>query len=142
MGDRRRISENVAAAMSYAYRPPRTIDAKPDKDPEGARKTVIESMKSHAVVVYTGKDRSPFPVEDIGAVRSLDVPEAEDLARYVQTVAGELNTLFPLDWAERNNVEPDRAVRLIESAMGARHPELSVEAVAALAWTWSYCAWK
>ena len=103
---------------------------------------MVEAMKSHAIVLYTGKGRSPFPVGDIEAVRSIDVPEAEDLARYVQGVVGEIFGLFPLDWGERNNMEPGRVMQLIEAAVAERHPELSAEAGAALAWMWSYSSWK
>jgi hypothetical protein len=54
----------------------------------------------------------------------------------------EIFGLFPLNWGERNNVGPERVMQLIESAVAERHPELSAEAGAALAWMWSYDSWK
>jgi hypothetical protein len=103
---------------------------------------VVDLTKSNAIVLYTGQGRSPFPVGDIAAVRALDVPEAEDLARYVQGVVAETFSLFPLDWGERNKLAPERVMQLIESAVAERHPELSAEAASALAWMWSYSSWK
>lgn len=103
---------------------------------------MVDSVKSHAIVLYTGKGRSPFPVGDIGAVQAIGAPGVEYLASYVQSVVDEIFGLFPLDWGERNNMEPDQVIRLIEATVAERHPELSAEAGAALAWMWSYSSWK
>ena len=72
----------------------------------------------------------------------MDPQRADDLVSYVKGVAEEVFSLFPLDWGERNNVEPERVMQLIESAVAERHPELTAEACAALAWMWSYSSWK
>jgi hypothetical protein len=106
------------------------------------KELMIDPIKSQAVIAYSGINRSPVPVGDIEAVHSIDVPEAEDLARYVQGVVHDIFGQFPLDWGERNNLEPERVMQLIESAVMERYPELSTEAGAALAWMWSYSSWK
>jgi hypothetical protein len=48
--------------------------------------------------------------------------------------------LFSLvEWPDPELVE---AMKVVESGMAARHPELDEPAIKALAWMWGYSAWK
>lgn len=102
-------------------------------------RTVIDSLKSEAVVLYTSRGRSPFPLGDPDAVRALAGGAREDLVRYVEDLVTEMFEAYPLSAADR---DPVKAEEMVEVGMAARHPELNSEASRALAWMWSYSAWK
>ncbi|MFB9237538.1 hypothetical protein ACFFWC_18605 [Plantactinospora siamensis] len=98
---------------------------------------MIDSVKSDAVVMYTSRGRSPFPWGDPAAVRALGA--GEELLRHIEGLVEEMYEAFPL--ATR---DPDlsNATETVERGMAVRHPELDSRAVEALAWMWSYSAWK
>ena len=99
---------------------------------------VLDPVKSDAVVMYTSRGRSPFPWGDPAAVRALG-DAGEDLVRYVEGLVEEMYEVFPL--ATRDS-DLSKATETVERGMAVRHPELDSRAVEALAWMWSYSAWK
>jgi hypothetical protein len=79
---------------------------------------------------YTGRDTSPVPLRQPGAVAKALLAEVERLVN------------------EMGQIEPDpnlhslvSALAWAEAEMKARHPELEEDALATLAWSWSY-DWK
>ncbi|GIE29579.1 hypothetical protein Ait01nite_026240 [Actinoplanes italicus] len=94
--------------------------------------------KSEAIILYTGRGRSPVPQGDLEAVRA----QSEGLAEYVKKVREDFWTNFPLDWGRRNNIPESQVTTALESAVAARYPELSSTAVRALISNWSYSSWK
>jgi hypothetical protein len=104
---------------------------------------VIDSVKSQAVVLYTSSGRSPFPRSDPEAVRNMPVANAADLVGYVEALLRDVFDTFPLSWqGPHDNLDPAQAVAEVAKILIERHPELDPEAAAALAWVWSYSAWK
>ncbi|MEV4140775.1 hypothetical protein AB0J72_52495 [Dactylosporangium sp. NPDC049742] len=102
---------------------------------------MADRLKSEAVILYTSRGRSPFPRADLEAVRMMPTPAAAALARFVEALAMEVSAAFPLDWrGEHDDLDVPQAMRAIEAAVLGRHPDLSPEAAAALAWKWSYSA--
>jgi hypothetical protein len=100
---------------------------------------MIDSLRSYAVLVYTSWDRSPFPRGDPDAVRALEAGAGDDLVRYVEELVREMYEAYPLAARDSDLV---KATELVERGMAARHPELDARAIEALAWMWSYSAWK
>lgn len=76
---------------------------------------------------YTGRGASPFPRRDAGAV-------ASPLLADVEKLLAEMNELEP-DWTSHSL---GSATAWAEAEMRARHPELEDDALATLAWAWSY----
>jgi hypothetical protein len=103
---------------------------------------LVDLIKSEAVVLYSGRRRSSLPAGDMKAVLTMDVDDAQSLAEYVKHTVQGMYSMFPLNYAEQNKMEPTEVIVLIESALAEGHPELNAEATAALAWMWSYSSWK
>jgi hypothetical protein len=68
------------------------------------------------------------------------VPDLDALVAYVRAVADEMFDAYPPSMD--SEIGPENAMRRVETGMASRHPELDVEAISALTWMWSYCAWK
>jgi hypothetical protein len=76
---------------------------------------------------YTGRGTSPFPRRDPRAVAGPVLAEIERLMN-------EMNELEP-DWTSHSLAS---ATAWAEAEMRARHPKLDDDALASLAWCWSY----
>lgn len=92
---------------------------------------------NRAIILYTGRDISPFPVRDLDRLGgAFTAHDAADLAVEVDRLSHEFY-----------EVKPDANETLIEAADRAaavfakRHPELSADAVSALRWCFAY-DWK
>ncbi len=92
---------------------------------------------SQAVVAYIGRGEEKFPrarteklVEYFGAA----APELEaDVKALIRDVDGMVVSA---------STDPGEAFRLVKSECAKRHPELTEDAVAALAWKWSWDDWR
>jgi hypothetical protein len=63
------------------------------------------------------------------------------LLGYVEDVVQKMFDVFGVgDWDSRAGISA--AVASVEAGMAGRHPELDRDATEALAWMWSYSAWK
>ena len=80
-----------------------------------------------ALRLYTGRGTSPFPRRNPDAVTGPLLAEVERLV-------SELSALEP-DW---NSHSLATATTWAKAEMKERHPELDEEALASLAWVWSY----
>jgi hypothetical protein len=87
-----------------------------------------------AVLVYLGRDRSPFPTADGAAVRAMG---GNALVTRVAGLVGESMSV-QVDWEHTGLVD---AGRLVAAEMRRRHPHLSPAAVEALAWNVTF-AWR
>jgi hypothetical protein len=73
----------------------------------------------------------------------MPVPDAADLVRYVEALEREVFDTFPLSWqGPHGDLDPAQAFAEVAKTLIDRHPELDSEAAHALAWVWSYSAWK
>ena len=86
-------------------------------------KSVTAALRS-----YTGRGASPFPRCDPDAVAT------PLLLLEVERLVNEMNELEP-EWDLHSLTS---ATAWAEAEMKARHPELDEDALATLAWSWSY----
>jgi hypothetical protein len=87
------------------------------------------------VVAYIRGAGLPHPHADLDAVvRILGGGAAERLGPLLKQLVAEAVS-WPVDWSLH---DLGSASRLVEEGMAGRHPELSSEAIAALAWEFSY----
>lgn len=85
--------------------------------------------------------RHGFPDRDPDAVRQLEDRTTNALLDYVEDVVQEMFDVFGVgDWDSRAGLTA--AATSVETGMASRHPELDRDATHALAWMWSYSAWK
>lgn len=94
-------------------------------------------MTSRAIVVYTGRGLSPFPVRSPERLAEYFGPlVAADLAPVVDRLDEEFYEVSPAS-SETLEAAADRAVAVFVQ----RHPELTRDAVDALRWCYTY-DWK
>ncbi|WP_375493437.1 hypothetical protein [uncultured Jatrophihabitans sp.] len=94
-------------------------------------------LVSQALVVFTGKGLSPFPVRNVDRFAGhFGALTAADLAAEVQRLHDEFYKVEPRA-DESLVVAADRATAVFV----ARHPELTSDAVDALRWCYTY-DWK
>jgi hypothetical protein len=90
-----------------------------------------------AVLVYLGVGISSYPTRLPDAVSEyFGVDRADGLRERVDVLLSEA-WLNPSDWGTPDLSE---ATRIVEQRMRAAHPELSDDAVKALAWNFSYAS--
>jgi predicted Ser/Thr protein kinase len=95
------------------------------------------AVLSHAVVIYTGRGISPFPVRSIERLAEHFVSlQAAELAPVVAGLDEEFYEVEPAS-GESLNAAADRAAAVFTS----HHPELTAEAIDALRWCYTY-DWK
>jgi hypothetical protein len=90
---------------------------------------------SEAVVMVIGFGRRSSPTRDYAVLaRAFGEARARGLAGQVQVLLGEVDSM-QVDWQKHDLASAgDEVVRL----MGSRHPELTKEALKALAWTFTF----
>jgi hypothetical protein len=88
---------------------------------------------SRAVVAYIGRGEEKFPrarAEKLVELFGKDAPELEsDVRALIRDMDGSVGT---------SSADPGEAFRAVKADYAARHPELTDDAVAALAWKWSW----
>ena len=90
---------------------------------------------SAALRSYTGRGVSSFPRRDPEEVqRAAGSTDADQLLVEIEKLLNEMGELQP-DW---NSHSLGSATTWAEGEMRARHPELDGDALATLAWSWSY----
>ena len=96
---------------------------------------MVDEELSRAVVAYIRGADLPYPHADLNAVaRVLGAAAAARLRpRLDQLIAETVG--WPVDWS-RHDLQS--ATQLVQDGMADRHPELSGEATAALAWEFGY----
>lgn len=99
----------------------------------------VDGELSRAVAVYVTTRPHGFPHQDPEALAEAFGPEAEDLKRRIDGLIGEMFTAPP-PWLGRSEpMQLDELFRVVGASVGERHPELSPEAVTALANYYTYC---
>jgi hypothetical protein len=88
---------------------------------------------SAAIIAFLGKGESSLPRADDDAI-SASPADRPALVADVRAVVAECLAIDP-DWSTHTLAEGGRVAR---SAMAQRHPELSSEALDALAWAYTY----
>ena len=93
---------------------------------------------SEGILAYLQRGHAASPRTDDGAVLAVAVATPPpDLLAKVQGVVNE-SLSVPVDW---DGTSLGDAGRLVASEMATRHPELTPEALDALAWNFTY-AWR
>ena len=93
---------------------------------------------SNAMLLYTGYGKSSFPIWDRSEVEAVYSPvEAVELVRTVEDIIAETNSI-KVDWESVSLSDAGKKVRAVQSE---RHPDLSEQALDALAWQFTY-AWR
>lgn len=88
-----------------------------------------------ALRAYTGRDVLPFPQRDREAVmRQVDSVRGASLLAEVEQLFAELLELEPA-WSSHSLAS---ATARAKAGLRVRHPELDEDALATLAWAWSY----
>jgi hypothetical protein len=96
---------------------------------------VVDAELSQAVVAYIRGAGLPYPHADLDAVvRVLGADAAARLRPHLDQLIDEA-VCWPVDWSRH---DLGSASRLMCDGMAGRHPELSGEAIAALAWEFGY----
>jgi hypothetical protein len=100
--------------------------------------SISSEQLSRAIVAYVQKGSAPSPQSDRSAAAAMfDAHDAENGVRDVEKLLGEALDM-PVDWHGKSLGDAGREVA---AKMGARHPSLSPEALAALAWAFTF-AWR
>ena len=90
---------------------------------------------SQAVVLYLGFGKSNVPLRDeTSVVQKWGIPAGTDLVERVRVVADHANQL-KIDWSM---TDLPGAERVVHEAMSRRYPELSNEALDAIAWKFTF----
>jgi hypothetical protein len=90
---------------------------------------------SRAVTLLVGYGLVPAPLTDPSRLATaFDPVRSAELAPRAQALIAE-TAAIEVDWSALSLAE---AGRYVEDTMRARHPELGPDALAALAWKWTY----
>ena len=100
-----------------------------------APRVEVDEELSAAVDAYFSRGRSPFPKSDPDAVTAIArTRRPDELVAIIRAFDIEMGRI-PVDWAAMTYSE---GCKVASTAIAARHPELSPEAVATLHWDYSY----
>lgn len=89
---------------------------------------------SQALVDYLGFGSASWPRADKDAIALKLARRSTQTLAQIDTILGETEKFAP-DW---NAHDLAAATSLLEAYMRQRHPELSDNAIKAIAWAWSY----
>ncbi len=89
---------------------------------------------SEAVLVYLGSGTASWPQADTDGVVQRFGERATQLNQQIDTILSEAGQFQP-NWNETGLMAGSH---LLETHLRARRPELSDEAIKAVAWAWSY----
>lgn len=96
---------------------------------------VVDERLSSAVIAYYGKGRSSYPRPDRGAVAAV-LPRS-DVASIVERIVALEREMYDVD-VDWTSLGWRRGCSVALATLRQRHPELSVDALAALDWQFSY----
>jgi hypothetical protein len=95
----------------------------------------IDRLLSSAVISYTGYGSAIVPIESPERLNAaIGQAMVSEYQKRVENLLEELNS-FQADW---NSMDLIEATKVVRNEMSALHPELSDEALDALAWSFSW----
>ena len=93
-----------------------------------------DSLVSDAIVRYIGEDRSPFPLDEMSAVRKVHPNEGLELSLMVVQTLVRSEAITPEEVAPLDDGLRER----LHERLRALFPGLSEQAVRAIAWRWGF----
>lgn len=93
-----------------------------------------DSLVSDAIVRYIGEDRSPFPLDEMSAVRKAHANEGLELTSMIVQTLVRSEAITPEEVAPFDDGLRER----LYEKLRALFPGLSEQAVRAIAWRWGF----